>query len=192
MTSNQIVLHVAAALDQLVIPYMLVGSYSSNVHGIPRSTNDADFVIELPSTGVPITELSKLLGPDFRVDPQLLFETVTGNYRYIITHPSSGFKVELFHLSTDPHHQERFRRRVRRMLDHQEVWFQTAEDVIIQKIRWYARIQRAKDRDDVLDVIDTQSPAILDLVYIRHWCDQHATREILEKLLHESESSEAT
>jgi len=39
--------HVIAGLNDLSIPYMVVGSFSTNFYGIPRSTHDADFVAEL-------------------------------------------------------------------------------------------------------------------------------------------------
>jgi len=37
---------VADALDACRIPYFLSGSFASNFYGIPRSTNDADFVLQ--------------------------------------------------------------------------------------------------------------------------------------------------
>jgi hypothetical protein len=188
MTANTIVLRVIEALDAAAVPYMLVGSYSSNVHGIPRSTHDADFVIDLPSDSA-LAPIARSLGPDLRVDPQLLLETVTGNHRYVITHIASPFKVELFLLSADPHHQERFKRRLKRQLEGRDVWFQTAEDVIIQKLRWYARAKREKDRGDVADVLDTRGDQ-LDLDYIRRWTDQHGTRELFEQLYAESKQFE--
>jgi isopropylmalate/homocitrate/citramalate synthase len=186
MTSNQIVLRVIDALDRAGISYMLVGSYSSNVHGIPRATQDADFVIEL-SSDASIGAVASALAPDMKLDPQVLFETVTGNLRYVITHLQSAFTVELFLLTGDAHNQERFRRRIRRVLDRREVFFQTAEDVVIQKLRWLARIGRPKDREDALDVLDTQR-SNLDLSYMRRWCDEHGTRPLLEELLAEADS----
>ena len=33
------------ALEQADIPYMLVGSFASNLYGVPRATQDADVVI---------------------------------------------------------------------------------------------------------------------------------------------------
>lgn len=45
MSSTDLVLRIIRLLDQLAIPYMLVGSYSSNYFGRPRSTRDADFVV---------------------------------------------------------------------------------------------------------------------------------------------------
>ena len=38
MTAADCVIAVAAALDRLGIPFMVVGSFSSNVYGIARST----------------------------------------------------------------------------------------------------------------------------------------------------------
>jgi len=36
-------------LNREEIPYLVVGSFSSNFHGIPRSTKDADLVLEFDS-----------------------------------------------------------------------------------------------------------------------------------------------
>src|SRR6185295_12396630 len=99
------------ALESINLPYMVVGSFSSNLYGVPRSTQDADFVVELGNT--PISEIERKLGPGFRLDPQMSFETITGTYRFIATHVATTFKVEFFLLSTDPHDRERFARRKR-------------------------------------------------------------------------------
>ena len=47
MTGNEATLAVIDALEARSIPYMLVGSYSSNVYGVERSTQDAVFVVAL-------------------------------------------------------------------------------------------------------------------------------------------------
>ena len=47
MTPEEATLAVFDAFASLGIPFMVVGSLSSNVYGIPRSTKDADFVVEL-------------------------------------------------------------------------------------------------------------------------------------------------
>ena len=73
--NNEATVSVIEALEACEIPYMLVGSYSSNAYGIPRSTQDADFVIELGEAS--ITELARRLAPSIRIDPQMSFETVT-------------------------------------------------------------------------------------------------------------------
>lgn len=180
MTSTDIVLHFIKAFDQLSIPYMVVGSYSSNVYGRPRLTHDADFVLQL--SGNPIPALAKVLGSDFRIDPQMSFESVTGTMRYIASHTGSAFKVEMFLLTGDPHDAARFQRRQLVDFEGKSVWLPTPEDVVITKLRWSKGGNRSKDVEDVRQVLSVQSKQ-LDLPYIRQWCDQHGTRDLFERLL---------
>ena len=46
MDEAGIVVAVVSALNAVNIPHMLEGSLSSNVYGIPRSTKDADLVVQ--------------------------------------------------------------------------------------------------------------------------------------------------
>ena len=47
MNSEEATAAVIDALDALQIPYMVVGSFSTNFYGIPRATQDADIVVQL-------------------------------------------------------------------------------------------------------------------------------------------------
>jgi hypothetical protein len=166
---------VADALAGSGIAYLLAGSFSSNFYGIPRSTKDADFVVELQG-GVG-DDFLRLLGNDFEADPQLSFETNTGTYRQLLQHTTSPFKVEMFMLSKDPHDQARFQRRVAVSAYGRRIWLPTAEDVIIMKVRW----ARSRDQDDVRAVLSVQGEH-LDWSYIKNWCDQHGTLNLLEEI----------
>ena len=159
------------------IPYMLVGAFSSNAYGYPRATKDADIVIEYEE-GV-LKKICESLGSDFKLDPQTGFELMTGSIRNILTFTPTKFEIELFRLRKDPHHRERFARRRRLALpDLQiEAVIPTAEDVVIQKLRW----QRDKDLADVRIVMAVQA-ARLDWSYIQQWTDQHGTTELLNRL----------
>jgi hypothetical protein len=154
MTGNEAVVIVVEALESCEVPYMLVGSYSSNIYGSDRSTQDADFVIQLAHGE--IGDLARKLAPTIRIDPQMSFETVTMTRRFVADVIGTTFKIEFFHLSPDIHDQERFLRRRRvRLLDRQ-VWLPTVEDVIVTKLRWSLLGNRSKDRDDARDVIAVQ------------------------------------
>src|SRR5204863_6763602 len=136
------------AFQQLQIPYMAVGSFSSNVYGELRSTKDADFVVEL--TDQSVGALERALGSDFELDPQMSFETITATSRYRIRHRDSAFMIELFLLSDDPHDRARFARRVHGDIGGRKAYVPTAEDVIVTKLRWSRAGKRQKDTDDVL------------------------------------------
>ena len=152
-SSFDAVIEVIEALQSHAIPYMLVGAFSSNAYSYPRATNDADIVIDYRE-GV-LSKFRESLGDDFSLDPQMSFELKTGSIRNVLTFRPTKFDIELFRLGKDPHHQMRFSRRRRMQLPDLkiEAVIPTAEDVVIQKLRW----QREKDIADARLVIQIQS-----------------------------------
>lgn len=177
--NEQAIREVVSVLNDLGIPYMAVGSVSSNVHGIARLTNDADFVLQLAPGQ--LTTLATRLGPGYRLDPQGGFESVTFTTKYVLEVVGSKFRFEFFDLSEDPHDQERFRRRVSGSVLGLTAWVPTPEDVVIQKLRWYQIAGRRKDWDDVEGVLLVQREK-LDWSYIESWCDRHGSRQHLDSL----------
>jgi len=162
MDSLEALGRVVAVLDDLGIEHMLVGAFSSNAYGVARATKGADFVVACDAGAV--LRVADALGEEYRLDRQMRFETITNTVRNVITYVPTGFDIELFRLGDDPHHQERFRRRRRGMVGGlaQGVWIPTAEDVIVQKLRW----QRDKDLGDIRNVIAVRSGE-LDWEYVR-------------------------
>jgi len=69
VTIDDVALRVADGLNVAKIPFMLVGGFSSNYHGVPRSTKDADFVVQLNS---PLNRnFAQTLGSEFEAEPQM-------------------------------------------------------------------------------------------------------------------------
>jgi hypothetical protein len=179
MNGSEAILKVIDALEECGFPYMLVGSNSSNAYGIPRSTQDADFVIALGEKS--IGELARRIAPSIRIDPQMSFETVTMTRRYVADVVGTPFKIEFFLLNDDPHNQERFRRRRQVTLLDRQVWIPTVEDVIVTKLHWALLARRSKDQDDVRGVLAVQGERI-DWDYVHLWCERHGTRELLDEI----------
>jgi len=180
MSEEEIVARVIDALEQSRIPYMIVGAFSSNAFGISRATTDVDFVISVDKGD--LGRLMAALGDDFVLDRQMQLETITSTIRNVVTHKLSKFDIELFRLSADAHHQESFRRRCRRQIEDvgREAWMPTAEDVVIQKLRW----QRRKDIDDAKNVLAVQYNN-LDWAYLERWTAIHQTLDLLNELREE-------
>ncbi len=179
MTNQEAALRVIEALESLSVPYMLVGSLSSNAFGIPRSTQDADLVVELGA--VSIRQIAERLGKEFELDSQMSFETIGGSHRYLFNLPHSGFTIEVFLVSDDPYDRERFSRRKQAPTLGRMIWLPMPEDVIVMKMRWSKQGRRTKDVDDVKNVIAVQGDR-LDWPYIHRWCDAHGTRELLDSI----------
>lgn len=175
MTIEDVTLRVIDALNADGSSYMLVGSFSSNLYGIPRSTKDADFVLQLQ--GDLSQKFYQSLGSDFEINPQLKFETNTGTFKQELCFQGTPFTVELFRLSDDAFDQERFKRRLPARLFGRETYVPRAEDVIVMKLRWF----RDKDRPDIVNVMAVQRGK-LDWAYIETWCKCHGTSAKLEEL----------
>lgn len=179
MTGEDAVAAMVEVLERLDIDYMLVGSFSSNYFGISRATRDADFVIHASHEGN--RALFRALPDGFVLDEQMAFEMVTSTTKQVVRVAEIPFEIELFDLSRDEFDQQRFQRR-RRVRDGKiEYVLPTAEDVIIQKLRWCKGGKRSKDYDDARDVTAVQGRA-LDFDYVRSWADRHGTREIFEEI----------
>lgn len=170
---------VFAALDAAAIPYMVVGSLASNFHGIPRSTRDADFVVELAADS--LQRLEAQLPNGLTLERQGAFETVTGTMRHLIVLAASPFVCELFVLSADAHDRERFaRRQSARVLTH-PAFVASAEDMIVTKLRWAAAANRTKDRDDIRNMLAVRGPE-LDWGHIDRWAGAHGTASLLAEI----------
>jgi hypothetical protein len=173
---------VIAALEELGIPYMVVGGLSSMAYGNPRTTKDADIVLAADGGGLDL--LADKLGDEFRLDPQGSFEMVTGTSRFHLRVPSVRFEIELFLLSDDAHDRARFERR--RSLPSRRLGLRTmiptVEDVIIMKLRWFAIAKRGKDGDDIKDILGVLGDDALDWDYIHRWTAEHGTRALLDEI----------
>src|SRR5947209_17501673 len=179
MKSEQIVRRILDSLDSVGIRYVLVGSFASNVYGVVRSTLDADIVVQ--TAPGQIADLIKFLGPQFEREPQMQFETVTGTQKTLLRERESGFEIELFELSNDPHDQERFARRQKLPMLDGVTWILTVEDVLVTKLRWLHLANRVKDRGDIQNVIAV-SGDIVDWPYVERWCNEHGSRPLLEQI----------
>lgn len=174
---------VVEALEAEQIDYMVVGAYSSGAYAIPRGTKDVDIVISL-ETPDRIDGLVAVLDQHLEFDPQVTFETITGSRRYILkARKNRSIIVELFLLGDESYVVERFRRRRKVFVAPLErpVWIPTAEDVVVQKLRW----ARPKDLEDAKDVLAVQTTEKLDMGYIKRWCREHGSDDHLARILSE-------
>lgn len=178
MNGTDALIALARAFEDAGLPYMIVGSYSSNFYGVPRSTKDADLVVNLDQADW--KKLSSILPPGLELEQQSGFEMVTSTRKELIRMRDSVFEIELFHLSKDAHDRVRFERRHKvTIIPGVDAYLPTAEDVIIQKLRWSRGAKRPKDFADVVAVLQVQGPARLDWSYIEEWCAKHETLDLL-------------
>lgn len=177
MTAQEISRATLGAILAGGVDYVLVGGFAVNAYAFPRSTVDVDFVVSAPLGS--IDRIARHFPREFHIDPQPQMELLTGTYRWIVEIDGTEFRVEIFHLGDDPHHQEIFRRKVTEESAEfgRAVWIPTAEDLVIQKLRW----ARRKDLDDAQNILAVQGEAI-DYRHIETWCASHGTLDRLAEV----------
>lgn len=63
MTSEDALKLILSKLDECGIPYMITGSFASNIHGLPRATQDTDIIVEVEQKT--LEKFFESLGPAF-------------------------------------------------------------------------------------------------------------------------------
>jgi hypothetical protein len=68
MTEQELLVDCLQRLNKVGAAYMLTGSMASNYWGIPRTTHDLAFVLQLPRTSIPTLRWASQLGVRHRLD----------------------------------------------------------------------------------------------------------------------------
>jgi hypothetical protein len=182
-----VTLAIVRVLDRLGIPYLVGGSLASSVHGIPRSTQDIDLLVELP--GKLVSALAAELERDFYVDRDMIEDAVRRRASFNVIDLKTMFKVDLFVSDRRPLLVEEMARRQSIGLGEppEPVQVCSAEDIIVQKLDWYEKGGRISERqwNDLIGVLKVRKGA-LDLEYLRRWSADLGILSLLEQALEDA------
>jgi hypothetical protein len=177
---------VAQALEDLGIPYLIGGSLASSIYGTPRLTQDVDFVADLREEQV--EPLVAALQTEFYIDDLAVRRAIRIQRSFNVIHLATMYKADVFVLKAEPYAQEQMRRRREELLKfaggEAPIWFCTAEDVVLQKLRWFRKGGglSAQQWNDLLSVLKVQAER-LDYAYLRHWAAELGLDELLTQAL---------
>ena len=170
MSAARVFRFVVDALDCAGIPYMLTGSFTSNLYGTARATQDIDLVISAKPEQMQV--LQKLFPiADYYFDLQQAFDAAKQKSMFNILDMAQGWKVDLIFLKSDAYHQEAFRRRVPAELEGVPIVSSTAEDLILAKLDWARMGESMRQIQDVAGVLKVQKNN-LDFEYIEKWVNE--------------------
>lgn len=189
----QVLLEVTRILEELDVPYVVGGSLASSLHGIPRSTQDADLVAALRADHVQLF-VSKIEGA-FYLSPERVEAAVRRRTSFNLIHLKTMIKVDLFVFSGTPlATQEMARKQVLPIPGEPEAHLHVAtpEDTILQKLLWYRKGGETSERqwNDILGVIKVQGRA-LDLSYLNEWAERSGIEDLLARAFADSGGSRA-
>jgi hypothetical protein len=179
----KVVLEVTRPLEDLGVPYAIGGSLASSLHGVPRTTQDADLVADLrPGHVQPFVTA---VAEGFYVSLERVAHAVTRRSSFNLVHNGTGIKVDVFLFKADPLAiQEMIRRRTLPIPGSSGVSLQvaSAEDIILQKLHWFQLGNRVSERqwDDVLGVLKVQRKR-LDFDYLKEWARRIEVEDLLRR-----------
>lgn len=175
-TLGDIVVDYARAFEAAKLPYMVVGSMAVSAHGLPRSSNDVDFVIHLPfSEHARVRAVLERFG---HVD----IETRKDEFgQRLVVEPTPGIMLELFFTPRNVVYDREYDRRVVIPFRGLDLPFISPEDLALRKLV-NTRLRRGLDYDDVVGLLAVQRDAI-DLAYLRAHAAFYRVGELLERAI---------
>jgi len=157
---------VAEGLENLGVPYMVIGGQAVLLYGEPRLTKDIDIAVGADLNRLPdILSLVRNIQLTPLVDP----DTFTRQTMVLpCADPGTGIRVDLV-FSSSPYEQQAMSRTRTVKIGQARVRFASVEDLVIHKLI----AGRARDLEDVKSVL-VKNPGI-DLKYVRHWLSEFST-----------------
>lgn len=179
---GQVIAELFNVLDELQIRFVVGGSFASGAWGNPRQTNDIDIAVRM--TARDSESLIKLLGDDWISSEEEILRTLNepDEFRmFQLLHVPSVFKVDVFVPHDDEFSQSYFRRvEVVDFLGTSSPCL-SAEDIVIQKLRWYELGNRISDRqwNDIVQILELRG-ALIDSSYLDQWAIYFKLDDLLE------------
>jgi hypothetical protein len=179
---------VAAAFDELSIPYRVGGSVASSALGVARTTLDIDLCADVQIEHA--AALEERLTDAYYVDAAMIREAVQRRDSFNLIHLATMLKIDVFVKKQRRFDREAFERFVLEPLGADPARrfpISTAEDVVLFKLDWYrlGNTTSQKQWDDVLGVLRLQGDA-LDRGYLDRWARELGVADLLERALAEA------
>ena len=157
--------------ESINIDYYVNRGVASSIHGEPRSTRDLDLVIEVKPNQIDL--LVKTLEAFGYYCPVGAVEDLQRGLGNIlnITHTETIANADIYITDNSPFAISQMNRKI--LIDVEEIpafWIASAEDTILQKLRWGKGSKSEKQWRDVLGIIKLQAET-LDYHYLTEWAE---------------------
>jgi hypothetical protein len=167
MSVPEVLQRIITKFHQADIAYMLSGSFASAYYGVPRSTQDFDFVIDaLPAQLRGFVESLPI--DKYYADVDAALQALKRRSLFNVIDLVAGWKIDLIIRKLRPFSEEEFRRRQKISLHNTSIFVASAEDVVLSKLEWSKLAKSQRQIEDVAALLRIRW-AELDQVYIQRW-----------------------
>lgn len=179
-----VILLVIDVLERLDVPYFIGGSIASMMHGVVRTTLDADIIADIREDQV--ESFVNALADEFYLDSGSIHDAIRRRRCFNIIHLASMFKIDIFIPCWDAYLREEFQRCEQMALTQfprQTVRVASVEDTILTKLVWYRLGGHVSERQwrDIIELCKIHHDH-LDFAYLDQWA---LVLQVLE-LLHQA------
>ncbi len=175
---------IAEILERAGIPYMVVGSHASGIHGQARTTQDVDIVID--PTPDQLDTFVKEFAEDYYVSQEAAREALQRRSVFNVIELDSGWKADLIIKKQRPFSIEEFKRRQPMSVAGRSFPVASPEDVILAKLEWNRVTPSQRQLSDALAVA-VMHRENLDRDYLKRWAKALDISESLEQLLKDTD-----
>jgi hypothetical protein len=179
MTEQELLVDCLRRLNGSPVPYFLTGSMASNFWGVPRSTHDLDFVVQLRAESIP--QMVQAFSGDFFVQESAAHSALKPPHLFNAVDQRSALKVDFWVLTDEPFAVEMFGRRQSVVLFAMPAWIASAEDVLLHKLYWNSLALSDRQLLDAAGIWSVQKDN-LDLTYLSHWAKLLKVEEPFEQI----------
>jgi hypothetical protein len=156
-------------LDAAGVPFMIAGSFASAAHGLPRTTQDLDVVVDPPSPEALDALVKSMSSDEYYVDADAARDAMRRRSMFNVVDHASGWKVDFIVRKNRAFSRDEFGRRMKLWLLDVPVYVASPEDTIVAKLEWSKQSGGSeRQRRDVAGIVATVGPE-LDRAYVERW-----------------------
>jgi hypothetical protein len=180
-----ITLRLAAVCEQLGLAYLVGGSLASSLHGIPRATQDVDFVVAIGQHDV--AAFVSALRDEFYLDEDAIRDAIERRTSFNLVHLHTYFKADVFVAKDDEASRLQIARGHRYQIGDDPgdtLVVASPEDIVAQKLYWHALGDRVSERQwsDAIGVLKVAGRR-LDLEYLHHVSSLLGVESLLQEAM---------
>jgi hypothetical protein len=176
---GQFLARISGKLVDAGVPYMVVGSFASSFHGVPRASQDLDLVVD-PNRASLQRFLDSLPPAEYYADVDSAREALRDRGQFNVIDMATAWKADLIVRKARPFSEEEMRRRAEGDVLGARVPVASPEDTLIAKLEW-AKQGGASELQlrDAAGILAVRGEA-LDLAYVERWVGDLALEELWE------------
>jgi len=163
--------------DEARVPHMVVGSFASSEHGVPRATRDLDVILEIDLRGLHAL-LGQLDDETYYVPRGAAEDAVADQGQFNIVDMRSGWKIDLIVRKRRAFSESEFSRRQPTSIEGVQTWVASPEDTVLSKLEWSKLSGSERQLIDVAGVLAARGDAIDD-EYLDRWAPELGVVDLL-------------